>query len=230
MRNKIISGVMALCLVFSMYYLARTAAVYTMLHQKDEKKVIVIDAGHGGEDPGKVGINGVLEKEINLEIAFQVKELLEQNDITVVMTRNSDEGLYEQNSTNKKVEDLKNRMALIESSKAALAVSIHQNSYTSEPIHGAQVFYYQDSEQGQRAATVMQEQPRKGVEPENHRVAKPNGSYYLLKKSSIPTIIVECGFLSNGEEAAKLVTEDYQEKLAWNITLGILQYLNDVIY
>ena len=231
MGNKIISGVMAVCLLVSMYFLAKTAAEYTMNWQKEsEKKVVLIDAGHGGADPGKVGINGALEKDINLAIALLVKKYLEQQDVTVVMTRNEDKGLYQEDSPNKKIEDLKNRLALIDASDAALAVSIHQNSYTSEKVRGAQVFYYEDSDEGKRAAILMQEQLRKGVDEANDRKVKGNTSYYLLKKSTTPTIIVECGFLSNGDEADKLMTEEYREKMAWNISLGILQYLNDVVY
>lgn len=231
MTNKIISGVMAVCLLFSMYFLAKTAAEYTMNWQEQsEEKIVLIDAGHGGADPGKVGINGALEKDINLSVAFLVKKYLEQQDVTVVMTRNGDEGLYREESPNKKIEDLKNRLALIDASGAVLAVSIHQNSYTSEKVSGAQVFYYETSKQGEKAAVIVQEQLRKGVDETNDRKAKKNGSYFLLKKSSVPTIIVECGFLSNGEEADKLTQEDYQEKMAWNISLGILQYLNDVVY
>ncbi len=231
MRHKIISTLMAVCILVSMYYLARTAAQYTMTMQKQsEQKIVLIDAGHGGDDPGKVGINGALEKDINLSIAFLVKKYLEQQDVTVVMTRNSDEGLYRAESPNKKIEDLKNRMAVIEASGASLVVSIHQNSYTSEKVSGAQVFYYESSEEGEKAAVLMQQQLRKGVDASNDREAKKNGSYYLLKKSSVPTIIVECGFLSNGEEADKLVQEEYQEKMAWNISIGILQYLNDMLY
>ncbi len=233
MKHKIVSSLMAVCLLISMYYLAKTAAEYTINMQKQsraDERIVVIDAGHGGDDPGKVGINGALEKEINLEIAFKVKEFLDQQDVTVVMTRNSDAGLYRDDSPNKKIEDLKNRMALIDASGAVLAVSIHQNSYSSESVHGAQVFYYETSKEGEKAALLMQEQLRKGIDEDNNRQAKKNGSYYLLKKSSVPTIIVECGFLSNGEEAEKLSQEEFQEKMAWNISLGILQYLNHVVY
>ncbi len=229
MRHKIVSALMAVCLLISMYYLAKTAAQYTMAWKKqseENKRIVVVDAGHGGDDPGKVGINGALEKEINLSVAGFVKEYLEAQDITVVMTRNSDDGLYHAESKNKKIEDLKNRLALIEASGASLAVSIHQNSYTSERVKGAQVFYYETSVEGEKAALLMQEQLRQGIEKENKRSAKKNGSYYLLKKSTVPTIIVECGFLSNGEEAELLSQEEYRKKMAWNIALGVMQYLN----
>lgn len=188
--------------------------------------VVVIDAGHGGDDPGKVGINGALEKDINLVIAGYVASYLEQNGVTAILTRDGDSGLYEAAGRNKKVEDLKNRLALIESSGALLAVSIHQNSYTSESVHGAQVFYYATSENGQRAALLLQEQLVKGLEEKKARQAKKNDTYYLLKKSTVPTVIVECGFLSNQREAELLITEAYQKKVAWNIALGILQYIS----
>lgn len=191
-----------------------------------DASVVVIDAGHGGDDPGKVGINGALEKDINLVIAGYVASYLEQNGVTAILTRDGDSGLYEAASRNKKVEDLKNRLALIESSGALLAVSIHQNSYTSESVHGAQVFYYATSENGQRAALLLQEQLVKGLAEKKARQAKKNDTYYLLKKSTVPTVIVECGFLSNQREADLLITEAYQKKVAWNIALGILQYIN----
>jgi len=232
-KQKIISGLMAVFLLVSMLYLARTAAHYTMNWQRqsgENQRIVWLDAGHGGDDPGKVGINGALEKDINLSIALLVKKYLEMQDVKVVMTRNEDKGLYREESPNKKIEDLKNRLALMDASGASVAVSIHQNSYTSEKVKGAQVFYYESSEEGKKAALLMQEQLRKGVDETNRRAAKANSSYYLLKKSSIPTIIVECGFLSNGEEADLLMREEYQEKMAWNISMGILQYLNVMVY
>ena len=153
MGNKIISILMAGCLLVSMYYLAQTAAEYTMNRQEqrtDGRRVVLVDAGHGGADPGKVGINGALEKDINLSVAFLVKKYLEMQDVTVVMSRNEDEGLYSEGSANKKMEDLKNRLALIDASGADMAVSIHQNSYTSEGVHGAQVFYFESSQEGEK--------------------------------------------------------------------------------
>jgi N-acetylmuramoyl-L-alanine amidase len=230
LKQKYISALMTVCLLAAAVYLARTAVQYTTTWKKGDESspVVLIDAGHGGEDPGKVGINGALEKEINLTIALLVKTYLEADGITVVLTRNSDAGLYEGQQGNNKIEDLKRRLALIDSSGAAVAVSIHQNSYTAESVHGAQVFYYETSQEGARLAALLQEQLRAGVEPENKRQPKSNTTYYLLKKSTAPTVIVECGFLSNGTEAEKLTQEEYQKKIAWNIALGIEQYLRGV--
>lgn len=190
-----------------------------------EKPCVVIDAGHGGADPGKVGVDGSLEKDINLKIAEKLALFLTAADVDVVLTRTTDEGLYDENVSNKKVQDMKNRVALIEEKKPALTVSIHQNSYHEEYVHGAQVFYYEGSEESREIAERMQQVLTEQIDPDNARQAKANSSYYLLKKTSTPIIIVECGFLSNYEEAQKLSTEVYQEKTAWAIHLAILNYL-----
>lgn len=188
---------------------------------------VVIDAGHGGIDPGKIGINGTPEKDLNLSIARKVKAYLTAEDITVVMTRDTEDGLYDANATNKKVQDMKRRIALIEETAPALTVSIHQNSYPEEYVHGAQVFYYSDSREGQLLAEKIQTRLISGVDPENKRQIKENSSYYLLKKTKTPIVIVECGFLSNRAEAQKLCSEEYQDEIAWEICTGILQYLHD---
>ena len=192
----------------------------------EEKLVVVIDAGHGGIDPGKVGINQALEKDINLVIARKVKRYLELSDVEVIMTREGEEGLYQPEDSNKKVQDMKNRVALIEEKKPVLTVSIHQNSYHEEYVHGAQVFYYGASEESKALAERIQQVLAAEIDPDNARQAKANESYYLLKKTSSPIVIVECGFLSNYEEAQKLSSELYQEKTAWAIHLAILQYIS----
>ena len=191
-----------------------------------EKPCVVIDAGHGGADPGKVGVDGSLEKDINLKIAKKLALFLTAADVDVVLTRETDDGLYDENVSNKKVQDMKNRVALIEEKKPALTVSIHQNSYHEEYVHGAQVFYYEGSQESKEIAERMQQVLVGQIDPDNARQAKANSSYYLLKKTSSPIVIVECGFLSNYEEAQKLSSEVYQEKTAWAIHLAILNYLN----
>lgn len=206
----------------------RQAASNRVLTEKTEKEkpCVVIDAGHGGADPGKVGVDGSLEKDINLKIAKKLAMFLTAADVDVVLTRETDAGLYDENVSNKKVQDMKNRVALIEERKPVLTVSIHQNSYHEEYVHGAQVFYYEGSEESKEIAERMQQVLAEQIDPDNARQAKANDSYYLLKKTSTPIVIVECGFLSNYEEAQKLSTEVYQEKTAWAIHLAILNYLN----
>ena len=196
--------------------------------QAEEKKwTVVIDAGHGGNDPGKIGVDDSLEKDLNLIIAKKVQKLLEQQDVKVVMTREADKGLYEEQTSNKKVQDMKNRCALINETQPDCVVSIHQNSYHEENVTGAQVFYYGTSEEGKKLAEILQQNLITHVDPENHREAKANQSYYLLKKTEAPIVIVECGFLSNWEEAKKLQEDNYQNQIAWAVSMGILSYLEE---
>jgi len=230
-QNRVLESIMACLLIIGMIFVARESAqLVQTLHQVENidasKPIVILDAGHGGIDPGKVGINGELEKDINLAIAHKVKRYLEQQDIEVIMTRQEDIGLYQENDSNKKVVDMKARLAIIEEARPQLAVSIHQNSYPDASVSGMQVFYYKDSQKGKDAALLMQQQMIASMHPKKERDAKENGTYYLLKKTTVPLIIVECGFLSNETEAALLATDAYQEKIAWSIHLGILRYLS----
>lgn len=224
---SILAGVL---MAVGMLYLAGELAVYTTgdnVVNDEEQICIVLDAGHGGDDPGKIGINGSREKDINLAIAKKVKTYLEANDIKVVMTREDENGLYDAGAENKKVQDMKRRIAIIEETKPLATVSIHQNSYTEEYVNGAQVFYYKDSKEGEALAALLQESLRVRLNPENHRQMKANDSYYLLKKTQIPTVIVECGFLSNSREAELLSGEEYQDKVAWAVFMGIMQFIGE---
>jgi len=187
---------------------------------------VVIDAGHGGFDPGKVGINKALEKDINLSIAFKLKNYLEEDAINVIMTREDDNGLYKKSDQDKKRADMKKRIAIINSSDALIAISIHQNSYTQESSRGAQVFYYQNSDKGRILAEMIQEDIKNYLNDGNHRLAKSNSTYYMLRYSHCPLVIVECGFLSNWKEANLLCEDQYQDEIAWAIHLGIVEYIN----
>ncbi len=186
--------------------------------------VVVLDAGHGGGDPGKVGAGDILEKDINLAIAKKTEEKLKQEGIPVVMTRETDEMLAADGQEAAKMDDMRERVRRINETAPQLAVSIHQNSYEDGSAKGAQVFYYSKSEEGEAAALLMQ-QALLEVQPENTRQAKANDSYYLLKKTEFPAIIVECGFLSNTEEAGRLADDAYQERLAEAIAQGICRAL-----
>ncbi len=181
---------------------------------------------HGGDDPGKIGINKAKEKDINLIIAKELKTLLEKEGIKIVMTRTDDAGLYQKSSNNKKVEDMRKRCEIITKAEPVFTVSIHQNSYPEESVKGAQVFYYGQSKEGKKLAETLQQALIDQLDPKNHRQAKANESYFLLKKTPSPTVIVECGFLSNSEEAALLITEEYQKKVAEAVKIGILECLH----
>jgi len=187
---------------------------------QERKTTVAIDAGHGGSDPGKVGINGALEKEINLKIAEKVKELLEARGVKVFMTRLDDQMLGGEQTDNKKLQDMKERVTIINDADPDLVVSIHQNSYTDSSVSGAQVFYYSKSEEGERAAGIIHD-ALLSIDKDNRRKAKGNDTYYLLKHVNAPAVIVECGFLSNQEEAEKLLTEEYQMTVANAIVEGI---------
>lgn len=231
-QDRNATRILAVLLVLAMVVLARESAQFASVLEEHvtssskESFTIVVDAGHGGIDPGKVGINGALEKDINLAIALKLEQNLTEQGIHVVMTRTDDNGLYEESDSNKKVTDMKNRLAIIEEAQPVLAVSIHQNSYPDSSISGVQVFYYKDSVKSREAATIMQAQMIKTLKPAKEREAKENSSYYLLKKTSVPIMIVECAFMSNPTEAELLTREDYQEKVAWAIYMGIMQYIN----
>lgn len=179
---------------------------------------VILDAGHGGKDPGKVGVNQALEKEINLAIVKKIEAILKEREISVHLTRDGDE------INGSQVEDLQMRTNQINEIRPVFVVSVHQNSYSSEEIHGAQVFYYEASEEGKMIAEIMQKH-LKELDPENHRQAKGNSNYYLLNRTEVPTVIVECGFLSNYEEANKLITEEYQQQMAEKIADGIEESL-----
>ena len=182
------------------------------------KKIIIIDAGHGGFDPGKVGKDNTLEKNINLSIAKKLQSYLEQSGSFVLNTRVDDSAL-----SNTKRQDLNERKKLANEEGVDLFISIHQNSFPKENVKGAQVFYYGDSKESENLAKSIQNR-LKEIDSSNNREAKANKEYYLLKKTAVPSIIIECGFLSSPEEKNKLISEEYQEKLAWAIYMGILDY------
>ena len=194
-------------------------------------KIIGIDPGHGGVDPGAVSKTGVLEDEINLEIALKLKRLVEQSGGIVIMTREEDKGLYTDKSTTlreKKTEDLLNRKALIEEAECQLFVSIHMNSFTNTRYYGSQTFYYDGNTENEKLASIIQEELKTVLDKENSRAAAIRDDVYLIKELQIPSVLVEAGFLSNPEEERLLQTEEYQEKIAWAIYVGIMKYLNDV--
>lgn len=188
---------------------------------------VVIDAGHGGPDPGKVGINDILEKDINLQISLLLSSYLKQNDVRVIMTREEDTSLSTSTS-HAKLSDLQNRKEIMESCHADAVISIHQNSFPSQSVHGAQVFYGTNNPSGKQLAVLLQSRLLK-ADPSNTRSPKENGDYYLFRNTSLPIVIVECGFLSNPTEASLLADPAYQKKLAWQLHLGILEYLRKQI-
>lgn len=224
LKRKTMEVLMAVLFLIAAYCLSREGAKLVE-NINGEKKTVVVDPGHGGMDPGKIGINDVEEKEINLEISLMLRDKLEKQGIQVVMTRETDQGLYDEDSSNKKVQDLQRRVELIHEEQPVCVVSIHQNSYPDASVKGAQVFYYEASTEGKKLAKELQNALIAQVDPENHRQAKGNTTYYLLERTDVPLVICECGFLSNPEEAELLTDQAYQETLTDAIVSGILEYL-----
>lgn len=221
MLKKIMELIFALAVLAGLLFAGDKVRTYVSVQQENVRRnLVVLDPGHGGRDPGKVGAQGEQEKDINLAISLKVKERLEKDGMEVVMTREKDVMLADEDASNKKLEDLNNRISIINERQPAVAVSIHQNSYSDASVKGAQVFYFTHSDKGKQAAEAMQKELLE-FDQENTRKIKANETYYLLKKTEVPTVIVECGFLSCPEEAALLTDEAYQKKLAEAIAKGI---------
>lgn len=188
---------------------------------------IVIDPGHGGMDPGKIGISGSEEKNINLEISKKIKKYLELMGVNVIMTREEDADLSQGQAKNKKRADMNNRLKLINESDAEMIISIHQNSFTDQKVFGAQCFYYSKSNGGREAAGLIQESINERADVFSKRQVKADNTYFLLKNSNSTMVIVECGFLSNGEEEGRLVSESYQDRMAYAIAIGAIKACNN---
>lgn len=228
MKIETIMGILLLVMVFGISREAGIMAVGQRTVSRKGNPVVAIDIGHGGNDPGKVGVDGSLEKDINLQIAKRLKAYLESSDVEVVMTRDDDTGLYNASDSNKKMADMRKRCEIINEATPDLVISIHQNSYHQEAISGGQVFYYKSSEKGKQLAEIIQKRFDYVLGEDNRRAAKANDNYYLLLHVKQPIVIVECGFLSNWNEAAKLNSEEYQDKLAWTIHMGVMEFLNNI--
>ena len=194
-------------------------------------RIIVLDAGHGKPDEGAEGNNGTTEEKANLSITLKLQKLLEESGATVILTRSDENGIYDQNSTTireMKVSDIKNRVKIGNNSSADILVSIHLNKGDNSSYNGFQTFYKKDDEQGKRLAVDIQGSLKDTIKTENKREAHEISGIYLVDNVEIPITIVECGFLSNPQEEEKLLTDEYQNQLAWGIFIGIMNYFNEV--
>ena len=228
MKRKV-EILMVICLFASSFLLARAGAALTSAkNASSNKPCIVLDAGHGGSDPGKVTDDDIKEKDLNLAVVKKLKTLFENKGFRVVLTRKSDKVMASDDSDNVKVEDMRNRVALITKTNPVMTVSIHQNSFPDSSVSGPQVFFFDQSPEGEEIAATIQESLNTTLNPPKPRVSKSNDNYYILKKTPTPIVIVECGFLSNEDEKNQLTTDAYQQKLARAIYNGVCQYLNSV--
>ena len=221
-KEKILIGVYLLVILIGLTAAARNETVMTSnISMPLSKKIILIDAGHGGLDPGKVS-GSTQEKTINLAIAQKLQSYLEQADATVFMTRVDDSNL-----ANSKKSDMRSRKLTADTSYADIFVSIHQNSYPSSSAQGAQVFYFNRSDNSKHLAQCIQNELKSFINGNNKREVTENSSYYVLKKTTMPAVIVECGFLTNPGEKSKLLDSDYQDRIAWAVYMGIVDYFRD---
>ena len=259
MERKIIASLMSVMMFVSMFFLIRIVATHSIerrgetqwaavsqneiereeeaVDPEQEKalpewngEVIAIDPGHGGSDPGKIGVNDVEEKEINLAIAKVLQQKFLDAGYHVVMTREDDRVLEEGEEFDEesgKAADMRKRVDIINASKAKVMVSIHQNSFEMPEIKGPQVFYYETSQQGLKLAETIQNQLDTELAVEHPRPITPNNNYYLLHKSEPASVIVECGFLSNPEEGVKLCDPEYQAQLADIIFRAVDSYYKE---
>ena len=190
-------------------------------------KVIVLDAGHGKPDEGAESSTGTTEAETNLKIALKVQSLLEQSGSTVILTRSDENAIYDLDKTTlreKKISDIHNRVKIGNESSADIFVSIHLNKIPEQQYWGWQCFYKQNDENSTALAKSLQENLNEAIQKDNKRVAMQLNNVYIMKHVEIPISIVECGFLSNEEEEKLLLTDEYQDKLAWGIYNGIMDY------
>ena len=190
-------------------------------------KTIVIDAGHGVPDEGAQSSTGTTEAETNLKISLKVQNLLEQSGCTVILTRSDENAIYDVDSNTlkqKKISDIRNRVKIGNESSADIFVSIHLNKIPQQQYYGWQCFYKEGNEQSNKLAKSIQENLNKSMQKENNRVAMRIDNIYIIKHVEIPTSIVECGFLSNPEEEKQLLDDNYQNRLAWGIYSGIINY------
>lgn len=191
---------------------------------------VTIDAGHGIPDEGAQNENGLTEAGINLKIALKVQKLLEVSNCTVILTRSDENGIYDIDSKTlreMKVSDMKNRVKIGNSSDSDIFVSIHLNKIPQNQYYGWQTFYKRNSEEGKNLSNYIQENLNQSIQIENKRVPQTISGKYIIENLEIPTVIVECGFLSNPTEANLLTQNDYQDKIAWGIYCGIMDYFDN---
>lgn len=223
--------VLAILLFVFLYNPFNQETVITTKNVLISDKIIGIDPGHGGIDSGAVSPNGVTEDEINLKIALKLRDIIVENGGKVVMTRETDEGLYtDESKTLKemKTEDLHKRKEIIEDGNCDLLISIHLNSFQQSKYYGAQTFYGKDKESSKKLAISIQKQLKEELDKSNTRVAQELEDVFLINEIDIPSVLVECGFLSNPREEKLLADEDYQRKVAVAIYNGIIKYLMEM--
>ena len=232
-KNLII--ILVLCLVVCLIFMYRDNR-YVNLKSKNtiqtngipvSSHTIILDAGHGEPDGGAVSENGVSEEQINLAIVLKLQKLLEQSGCIVILTRSDENGIYdldEKSIRNKKTSDIKNRVEIANTEEADCFISIHLNKIQQSEYYGWQTFYQKNNDESKELAFDIQNNLNYSIQKENKREILSLSGKYIMDNVKIPTVTVECGFLSNPEEEKLLVQDEYQENLSWGIYTGIMDY------
>jgi N-acetylmuramoyl-L-alanine amidase len=225
-----------LCAIFALLFFLTsyitnaylTSEKYTaVLQNMNEKRLIIIDAGHGGEDPGAVGVGNVYEKNLNLELSFTLGKLLEEAGFAVLFTRTEDKLLYLEEENIKgirKISDLKNRCKIAAEYPNSIFISIHMNSYSNPKYSGLQVYYSEKNENSKTLANKIQYSVKEKLQPSNNRTTKAGNGIYVLENLENTAVLIECGFITNPEECKKLLEKEYQKQLCLSIVYGIIDY------
>lgn len=193
-------------------------------------RLVVIDAGHGGEDCGAVGTTGVYEKDLNMQISFEIGEALKSRGYTVIYTRSEDKLLYTPSENIKgirKISDLKNRCKIANSYPEAMFISVHMNSYSEAKYQGLQVYYSESSPKSSELAGKIQSNVRNRLQKDNKRQIKKGKGIYVLENTEPVSVLVECGFITNEDECKKLSEKEYQKQLSFSIVCGIIKYIEE---
>ena len=224
---------LSLLIGYFCYGAGKSAKVFVSSDRKSQGVLIVLDAGHGGEDGGALAPDGTAEKDLNLRIAEDTAAFFDLFGIPYVMTRTGDESVCDKGLSTireRKRSDINNRYALVNSGENNILLSIHQNTFGQSRFSGAQVFFAGHIEQSRVFAAYLRESIVSALQPQNTREIKPSGdSIFLLYKAKRPSVLVECGFLSNERELALLESPSYQKSMAFRIAVGTLRYLNQEV-
>lgn len=226
-NTALVSLIVLIALIFSFFAKIYRSDITSEVSA--DERIFIIDAGHGGEDPGTSSKDGILEKDLNLQISIILGEMLTDNGYTVVYTRTDDKLLYNEDQNIKglrKISDLKNRCNLAESYPDAVFLSIHMNSYGSSKYSGLQVYYGIKDPRSEILAECIQANVKREVQNENRRKIKKGNNIYLMENIGNVCVLIECGFLSNVDEAKKLSEKEYQKILCFSIFCGIIEYIS----
>ncbi|MCH5190782.1 MAG: N-acetylmuramoyl-L-alanine amidase [Oscillospiraceae bacterium] len=228
MKKTIVILLISLLISLTIVIFQKTELTLSSNLSNENETVIIIDAGHGGEDGGAVAADGTVEKDLNLAISLKLNDVLSSFGYKTCLIRDIDISIHDENASTvreRKVSDIHNRAGFMKKFDNCIYVSIHQNKYEGSSIWGAQTFYSPNNDESVVLADFIQESIAAKIQPDNNRVIKKSGTnIYLLYNATCPAVMVECGFLSNPQELAFLKNDEYQSQMAYAISYGIFNY------